>query len=348
MTLYAVERIDDAVDMTRSFLTPAEAGRWGRLIVVVAFLLGGSGGGGSGMASGMVNLPTTAGSLPESDLAHISVELPDISATALAVVVGAIAALIVLGLCIAAVGAIMEFVFVESLSTDEIHVRRYGRQYAGKGLRLFAFRLALGVLSLLVLGGVAVLLFGDVISGLLSGEVVVPGGSRLLVGALVLVPLGALVGLVGGLVNGFTTEFVVPIMLREERGVIAGWRRFWPTLTGQWKQYGAYVLIAFGLRIVTGIAGSIVTGIAAVVLAIPFLLVAIPVGFGIVGGGTIGIGAIILLGALLVVYLLALFLASAAVYVPIKTFHRHFALLVLGDTNDAFDVLGDRRSPLSE
>ncbi|WP_136688408.1 DUF7544 domain-containing protein [Halorhabdus amylolytica] len=346
MSLYAVERIDDAVDMTRSFLTPIDAGRWGRLAVIVAFLLGGTGGGG-GAASSVTNAPTTAGSMPESGLPEFSVEFPELSSTAVAAVLGVIALLILVGLIVAGIGAVMEFVFVESLSTAEVHVRRYFRRHAGKGLRLFAFRFVLGLGTLAVLGGATLLLFGDVFAGLLAGDVVMPSASRLVVGALVLVPLGLVVGIAVALVNGFTTEFVVPIMLREDRGVLAGWQRFWPTLVGQWKQYGTYVVVAFGLHIVTEIAGSIVLGIAAVALAIPFLIVAVPVGFGMVGGGTITAGTIVLLATLLALYLLVLFVAAAVIYVPIKVFHRQFALLVLGDTNAEFDVLGDRRSSLS-
>ncbi|WP_135664043.1 DUF7544 domain-containing protein [Halorhabdus rudnickae] len=342
MALYAVERIDDAVDMTRSFLSPVEAGRWGRLAVVVAFLLGGTGGGG-GAASTVTNTPTTAGSIPENGLPELSAEFPELTGTAVAVVIGVIALLVLGGLVVAAIGAVMEFVFVQSLSADEVHVRQYVRRYAGKGVRLFGFRIVLGLGTLAVLGGATVLLFGDVFAGLLAGEVGVPSASRLVVGAILLVPLGIAVGVLVALANGFTTEFVVPIMLREDRGVLAGWRRFWPTLVDQWKQYGTYVLVAFGLHIVTEIAGTIVLGIAAVALAIPFLIVAVPVGFGMIGSGTITAGAVVLLVALLAAYLLVLFVAAAVIYVPIKVFHRQYALLVLGDTNTNFDVLGDRR-----
>ncbi|WP_181687395.1 DUF7544 domain-containing protein [Halorhabdus salina] len=342
MALAAIERIDDAVDMTRSFLTPVTAGRWGRLAVIAALLLGGTGGGGAAVSS-VSNVPATAGSVPDEEFPELAVEFPELSATAVAVVIGAIAAVVLVGLIVGAVGAIMEFVFVESLSTNEIHVRRYTRRYAGKGLRLFVFRLVLALATAIVLGGATLLLFGDVFAGLLAGEIVVPSGGRLLVGALVLVPLGIAVGIVVALANGFTTEFVVPIMRREDRGLLDAWRRFWPTLVGQWKQYGTYVVVAFGLHIVTEIAGSIVIGIAAIALAIPFAIVAVPVGLGVVQGGTITAGAIVLLVVLLGLYLLVVLLAAAVVYVPIKVFHRQFALLVLGDTNEAFDVLGDRR-----
>jgi len=344
MTLYALDAIDDAATATRELLWPFDLGRWLRLVVVVFFLGGAAGNSGlapfqfSGSApSGFESAPTPSGS-PEMALPG-GTELAVIGA-----IVGVIA-LLVLGFLL--VGSVMEFVFVESLSTDEIHVRRYFRRHAGKGLRLFAFRFVLGLGTLAVLGGATLVLFGDVFAGLLSGEFVAPSASRLVVGALVLVPLGLAVGIVVALANGFTTEFVVPIMIREDRGVLAGWRRFWTTLVGQWKQYGTYVLVAFGLHIVTEIAGSIVIGIAAVALAIPFLIVAVPVVFGIVGGGTITAGAIVLLAALLALYLLVLFVAAAVIYVPIKVFHRQFALLVLGDTNADFDVLGDRRPSLS-
>ncbi|WP_158855103.1 hypothetical protein [Halorhabdus sp. CUG00001] len=342
MALAAVERIDDAVDMTRSFLTPVTAGRWGRLAVIAALLLGGAGGG-SGAISSVSNLPATAGAVPGEELPELSVALPELSATAMAVVLGLVAALVVVGLLVGAVGAVMEFVFVESLATDEIHVRQYLRRYAGKGLRLFAFRLVLGLATLLILGGATLLLFGDVVATLLSGELVVPSASRLLVGAFVLVPVGLAVGAIVALANGFTTEFVVPIMLQEDRGLVDAWRRFWPTLVEQWKQYGTYVLVAFGLHVVTEIAGSIVIGVAAVALAIPFAIVAVPVGLGAIQGGTMTAGALVLLVVLLGLYLLVVLLVAAAVYVPIKVFHRQFALLVLGDTNETFDVLGDRR-----
>jgi len=348
MALFAVERIDDAVDMTRSFLTPVDAGRWARLTVVVAFLLGGTGGGGgASAASGASNVPTTAGSIPQDGLPEIPADFPELSATAVAVILGAIALLIVIGLIVAAVGAVMEFVLVESLSSDEIHVRQYFRRHARKGLWLFAFRLLLGLAALAILGGTALVLFGDVAAALLAGRFVVPSSGRLLVGALVLVPLGIVVGVVVTLVNGFTTEFVVPIMLREDRGVLAGWRRFLPTLLAHWKQYGAYVLIAFVLHLVTGIAGSILVGLAAIVLAIPALIVAIPLGLGALAGGSVSVGAIAALAVLAAVYLCGLFLAAAVISVPITVFHRQFALLVLGDTNADFDVLGDRRPSLS-
>jgi len=341
MALAAIDRIDDAVDMTRSFLLPFDGGRWARLAVIVFFLIGGSGGGSVFSTTG--NVPASAGSAPGGSIPEFSIELPELTATAVAVVLGVIAVLVLLGLVVGAIGAVMEFVFVESLSADEVTVRAYFGRYIGRGLRLFAFRFVLGAITFAIFGGAVLLLFGDVVAGLLAGEAVAPSASRIVVGVLVLLPLGLAVGIVVALANGFTTEFVVPIMLREDRGVLAAWRRFWPTLTDQWTEYAAYVLVAFGLHIVTGIAGSIVVGIVAVALLIPFAVVAVVVGVGALQGGVITAAAIAVLAVLFAAYLLALFVAAAVVYVPIRVFHRQFALLVLGDTNADFDVLADRR-----
>lgn len=42
---------------------------------------------------------------------------------------------------------------------------------------------------------------------------------------LLLIPVVILVATAAGLVNGFTTVFIVPVMVLEDCGVLAGWRR---------------------------------------------------------------------------------------------------------------------------
>ncbi|ACV11999.1 conserved hypothetical protein [Halorhabdus utahensis DSM 12940] len=341
MALAAIDRIDDAVDMTRSFLFPFDGGRWLRLAVITFFLVGGSGGGSVFSTTG--NVPASTGSTTGGSIPEFSVELPEFTATAVAVALGVIAVLVLLGLIVGAIGAIVEFVFVESLSSNEVNIRAYFGRYLGRGLRLFAFRLVLGAVTFAIFGGAFLLLFGDVIAALFAGEAVSPSIARIVAGVLLLFLLGLVVGIPVALANGFTTEFVVPIMLREDRGVLAAWRRFWPTLTEQWTEYGAYVLVAFGLHIVTGIAGSIVLGLVAVALLVPFAIVAVLVGVGVLQGGVLTAASIAVLAGLLIAYLLVVFVAAAVIYVPIRVFHRQFALLVLGDTNAEFDVLADRR-----
>ena len=67
MTWYAIERIDDAVSLTRSLLFPFEAGLWARLAVVVFFVGIGSGGG-SNVGSSVSNVPSAGTSFQGGDV----------------------------------------------------------------------------------------------------------------------------------------------------------------------------------------------------------------------------------------------------------------------------------------
>jgi len=83
-----------------------------------------------------------------------------------------------------------------------------------------------------------------------------------------------LIGVLYALVSGLTTVFVVPLMIQADSGVLAAWRRLWGSIKTAWKQYLAYVVIAFLLTVAAGIIASIVVGIVAIVLLIPILIVA--------------------------------------------------------------------------
>jgi len=54
-----------------------------------------------------------------------------------------------------------------------------------------------------------------------------------------------LIGVLYALVSGLTTVFVVPLMIQADSGVLAAWRRLWGSIKTAWKQYLAYVVIAF-------------------------------------------------------------------------------------------------------
>lgn len=330
MTLYALEDIGDAIDATRALLWPFEPRRWLKLALVVFFIGGASG----------TNPFQFSGSTPDTGEPPVGPGMPDaiptIGSPELAVVVAVAAGLLLLGLLFTLIGSIMEFVFVRSLQQETVTIRRYWSKQWRRGLRLFGFRLVFGLLSLLVIG-------------LLVGVVLAPGylgfGTVSLGLVLLVIPFGIVLAILGGLITGFTTMFVVPIMMVEDRGLISAWRRFWPTLTDQWKQYLVYAVMSFILQIAGGLLASIATVIAAIVVAIPFGIL------GLLGAGLLlvsqiaGWAVLAVVGALFVFALLVLSLLAA---VPVQTFLRYYGLLVLGDTNDAFDLIPDRRRAVRE
>ena len=333
MTLYAVDAIDDAVDATRSLLWPFDVGRWLRLMLVV-FFVGGAGGSAPSQFGGSAS--TGTGSQPGS-VPQLPAPETVLSGGAELLVIGAIlaaVAAVVLGLLF--VGSVMEFVFVESLRREAVSIRRYWRDRWRAGARLFGFRLVLGVVTLTLAGAV----LAPALLPLLSGDASVAVG-------LLLLAVPVLVGLavVSGLVGGLTTNFVVPVMLVDERSLLSAWRRFWPVLTGQWKQYAAYVALAFVIRIATGVASAVAVVFGMLVAAIPFGITGI-IGVALLSVAT-PVGATLIAVSVLL-FVLAVVAVALFVSVPVQTYLRYYALFVLGDSDAEFDLIAERRRAIRE
>ncbi|AQL42463.1 hypothetical protein BV210_06935 [Halorientalis sp. IM1011] len=329
MALYAVDDVGDALDATRAFLFPVDRSRWLRLAVVAFFVAGGFG----------LNGPVNGGSSMSSsggEISELPEPIPEDVLVLLALVAVVVAAFV---LVLGVIGSIMEFVFVESLRSDAVHVRRYARRYLSAGLRLFAFRL---VVFLLAAGAVV----GVVAVAGPAGPVLSWSDAQILSAVLLALPLILVLFPLVALIDGFTVDFVVPVVVLQDRSIIGGWRRFWSTLRTNLWQYATYVLVAFLLNIVIGLAAATVIGIAAVALAIPFLVVGVAAFF--VGGGTFTTAVIAVLAVLLIVYVSLVLAAVALVQVPLQTFLRYYTLLVLGDTDDDLDLIPDQRTAVRE
>lgn len=330
MSWYAIDAIDDAVDATRAFLTPFSLGRWGRLALITFFL--GTGGIGSqfsnvtnvgdgfgGVGDGPSGPPTDPGQLPVS---------PE-----LGVILAVVGVILVLALAFSLVGAVMEFVFVDALATDEVHVRSSFGDRLGAGVRLFAFRIGLTLLVLVPPLTVVV----AAVSGVVS--LGVPSGIGVL-GVIVAVVVFGLLAITVGLVQSFTNQFVVPVMVATEETVLGGWRELYPVLRGQLKQTVVYVL----LHTLVGIGVGIVRTFLLLVGAIPVTIVAVVVGLvagavaGTAGGGPLGFGIGLLAG--LAVWVPAMLVAVVLpVNVVTKTYTRTYELRSLAGFEPAFDVL---------
>ena len=321
MALYAVEAVDDAYRATSAFLRPVDRSRWLKLALVGLFV----GTPGAGANGAQFSVPTDGTTPPDGDLSTVPTEVW----VAVAVAVGLA---LLFAFAVLFVGSVMEFVLVESLRRDDVRVRAYWSEHFRRGIRLFGFRLAVGLFVL----ATVLLLVGLLLAPLAVGA----GAASAVVLVLVLIPAFVVLAVVTGLLDGFTTMFVVPVMLAEECGVLAGWRRFWPTLAGAWTQYLAYAVVSFVLALVGGLLVAAVTAVLAIVLLSPIGVLA---GLGVVlflATPALGIPALVLVGVLFVAGLVA---AAALVQVPVITYLRYFALLVLGETNAAFDLIPDQR-----
>lgn len=312
MTWYAIDALEDSLEATRAFLLPFDLRRWLKLMVIV-FFLGGAGSGGSSVSS---NAGNTA--VQSDGFAGPTPVAPDSIPWGL--IAGIVAVVLALVLLFAVVGAVMRFVFVDALRTRNVVIRRRFSERFGSGLRLFAFEFALFlILFLPMLALVAPVLLGF---GMASAALV-----------LLAIPFLLLGGLVVGVVVLLTNEFVVPVMIAENVGVLDGWRRFWPTLTGEWKQFLVYLVARF----VVGLAVGVLVGIVAGVFAVPLLVI-----FGAIGFGAANLGLAVL-AAIAIPFVLLFLLGMLFVQVPVQSYLGYYALLVLGDANAAFDLIPDLR-----
>lgn len=327
MTIYALDDIDDGITATKELLWPINRWLWAKLAVVV-FFVGGSSGANPFQFFG--NTPSSSPNGPTDPSIPGSFPMPGAAELAVILVIIGIIALIVLGLML--IGSVMEFIFVRSLSDETLAIRQFWGEYWSAGIRLFGFRLVIGILTFGIIGALAVLAFAPTLLG----------ASAL---GLAFIPLAILIAipviLISSVIHSFTTAFIVPIMMLENRGVIDGWRRFWSTLRTQWKQYLAFLILGFVLNIAGGILAGLGTLLVAIVLAIPLGILAL---IGVVLLDFAGIVGGVLIGIAVVAFILLVLIAALLIAVPIQVFLRYYALLVLGDTNEEFDIIQEVRT----
>ncbi len=330
MSYHALSCLDDAIEATKAFLLPVDRSQWLRLAVVVFFLAGGSGLGSLPSVGSNVT-PSLATDAPTG----VPTTLPDVNLLAV-LAVGAV--FVALGLCYTLIGAVMEFVLVDTLRAERVAVRQSFREQFRRGLSLFLFQLGLLALALAILGGFAVLVFLPATSG--------GGGIGLAIAILAFVVAFFLFALAVALLNLLTVDFVVPTMLVTDRGLLGSWKRFWPVVSANVEQFVVYLLVRIGIVIAVGIVGGTVTGVAGAIIAVPFVLVGAIVVF--TTGFSLSPVVLALLGLLFVGFLVALFVVVALVHVPLKTYVRYFQLLVLGDIDPDLDLIAERRATLRD
>lgn len=341
MSLHALDDIGDAIDATKSLLWPFDSRTWLRLAAVV-FFLGGAGGG--------INIPQNLGNFdqepgfgggggggatsPSAPPSELFESLPEAGTILLAVI--AVIALLVLAHGL--LSNFMEFVFIQSLIDRDVHVREYFSANVGNGLRLLGFRLAVNLFTVLV-ALVVISLFFLVLGGGSTSDIGAGAAFAALPLILIAIFLGAIVI---GLITGLTNNFVVPLMLQGDHGVIQGWRRLGGSIRANPKQYIVYVvvsvLLGIGVGIVTTILGLLIYGI----LAIPFVVA----GFAILSLPGHGTAGFVVVGILAAIYLLLVLAVSLFIQVPLLSFLRYYAMLVLGDIDESMDPIPAVRSDI--
>lgn len=306
MTYYALTEIDSAIQRTRDLLWPFRKGVWLRLAVIALFV-------GFG---GWFPQPTWSSDTEIfGDLAGFSAPtLPEemLVILALILMVG------LLGLLFWLIQSIIQFVFIDCIATKEISLTRTFGLRAGKGIRLLLFQAGLAILLLLLLGLLSLpILFA---AGILSGPSI---GFPIALLLLFMIPFFLLFVLFAALIQLITIDFVAPLMIRRDCGVLEGWRTFIRIQEGQWMQLIVYVLVRVLAALGTGIVILLLSLLVLAVIALPFIAI------GLIGMMLLAAGNLVFL-LLLAPYLIIAIPAVLMVSVPFVTFFRTYSLQVLG------------------
>lgn len=356
MSWHAIDSVDEAIEETRSFLSPFAIGRWLKLALISIFV----GTGGSGL--GLLNLPSsvpgddptgnmsagggnvttggnitgpppgsdfgptgnvTAGAPPTGEVPPPS-ELLEMAGAELGII--AVIALILLGigLVIGIITETLRFVFYDDLQTDTVRLVEPAKRRFGQALRLYGFKIGLQLLTVGPIAGlVAFLLLADVPIGPLVGV------------AAALVALAVI--LVSTIVSRITDEFIVPTMVVTDSGVLDGWRRFWPVFRGQLSQFGVYLVVHFLLLLAVGIARAILSVIVYGIVLVIGGVIGLVIVFGLFGGlsaAASSTAALVVLGLLGALTLLIGWVLLLPVQIAVLTYVTNYEVSMLAACDD--------------
>lgn len=311
---YAFSEISGAVDRTKNLLWPFQWGVWLRIALIALFI----GGGGFNFPSSSYADVSDTGLAPGS--------LPDPGADTLGLILLIAGVILLLALIWMFIGSILQFVFVDCLSSGRILLTRTFKERSGKGVRLLLFNIGIALIFLLIIAALALIFFLPVMGGAPPADALVI--SRVLMFILLILLL--LIPLV--LIALFTNDFVVPVMIRDDCGVIAAWRQVIAIFSPEWKQAVVYVFMKFVLGIAAAILLFIAMLIALIIIGIPFVII------GVVLATIFKVMNVMLL-LLLIPFVLIMIPVALLIEVPIVTFFRYYSLQVLGKISAKYALL---------
>ena len=315
MTEYvALSEIDSAIRRTRDLLWPFRKGIWLRIALIALFI----GWGGAGFPQ-----PTWSSDsdFPSDAFTGFSTPgaLPDMAGLIIAVFL----LIIALALLYMLIGSIFQFVFVDCIRMRNVKIRDYFSPRAGKGIRLFLFQIGIAVLFLLLL---AALIIPFII---LAGGFAFPA----VVSLLLFLPVLIILAIIVGIIQLITIDFVVPIMIQKDCGVIDGWKEFYSIISTQWMQGIIYLIVRFLAALGAGVVMILLTLLALGIVAIPFLVV------GFILYAAMPMANISILLPLLIPYLIIAIPVVLLISVPFVTFFRTYSLAVLGRLDSGYALL---------
>lgn len=263
MGFKAVDVLEEASQDTKELIFPFDLRTWGKL-ALIAVLAGGTGGMNfPGLPSGGSDYPADPGSdtgtsgFQDMDTQEFSNMATGAFSSASASMAAAGLAVTILSIILffMYISSVFKFIYYRSLLDNEVEIISNFQNNMENGFRLFGFRLAWALLTVLTFGGA------------LFALIVHPLTFVLLL--FLLLPLMIL----NTVINGFVNVFVVLQMLETDQGFIRSAKSVYRNVRREWKEFIVFLL----MNVVIGLGIGILVGIGAltalVALALPLGLV---------------------------------------------------------------------------
>ncbi|HJH28998.1 MAG TPA: hypothetical protein C5S51_04805 [Methanosarcinaceae archaeon] len=313
MSGYSIDAISGAFEKTKkALIQPFDFWKWIKLGIII-ILLGVSGVGSQSSGNGQ--------QFAENDFNRDSVgpqieEMFDqigqfIQQYMTYILIGVIAFVSII-LILSYISNIMEFVFVESLVSNQVKFWAYSKKYMGLGFNLFIIRFILGLAALLLfIGGMLPI----IVPMLQSPEIL---NVRLIIGGIgwftvVVFVLAVIFGIIESFIN-----LSIPLAMYHHTGIIVALNKIYNNTKADWGQ----IIVYWVIRIILHIVVAIVVSILALILSMIILGILAAIGmlmYFILSGLNIGLfmWLILALYALVVFVIFFTFVLLASVPAPV-------------------------------
>ncbi len=273
MGWYVVNAVGKAIERTRTCLfEPFDLWKWMKLVIIVMLIGGGSsfngGGGGNSLDDITLQDPGATDSFTEA-LGESIDKLQ--TGPGLELIIGIILLILILILFFSYISSVMEFVFVDSLVSNDVRFWEYFRRYLGKGLGLFVFRLLVFVVLLSL---IALMALSFVIPLIGSSWDTFPDAimSNIVSFILLLIGIILIAAIIGGIIGSFI-NLSIPVAIYTETGIFRAFANVFGQFRKNWQQFLVYWIGRFFLGLAVGIAVGIILLIT-IILAGFFILLA--------------------------------------------------------------------------
>ncbi|MBP2029083.1 hypothetical protein J2755_000003 [Methanohalophilus levihalophilus] len=327
MSWYVADALDGAYRRTKScLLEPFDFWKWMKLAIIV-MLIGGSG---SNFNSGGDIFSSDYSDSGTSDEFNVLFEeiFEFFSDPNLVLILTIVFFILILILFFSYVSSVMDFVFVDSLVSNDVRFWEYTRKYLGKGLGLFGFRILITIIFLALIALVSLPVILLLIESSANGfsDFTFAGYFA----SIMLALAGIIVlSIVGAMVDSFV-NLAIPVALYRESGIISAFSDVFRQFRKDWKQIVVYwfgrILLGLGVGIAFGILLLIVMLAVGLVFAIMDVMIYFALSALIPGSDTL---IWIILGPIIAIQFIILILVLALVGMPASVFMKYHMLTFL-------------------